>query len=279
MRQELIFAKGEELWAIEYAGGKSYTTRQGTGGKLGKPAETKLATKAAAKAAGNREIDRRLQLGFIGIDPRRLRSNVPGARWAALATVKPLLARAKAPKAWHKRLAHARYLLEEGVLLHEGDLRVDKLAVGPNPLVVTGNLVANRLTDGHKADETALVVLGNLVVKDCATFASMCIAGDATIRGVLYGFSAHDHVLAVGRRLIAKTLIDGDHWFEAFGGAKVGLLVGKKGCLLGKAKATRTAAPHEVLERGAWTWLEAGLSGVEHYRVASWMIAGKPVLA
>jgi hypothetical protein len=125
--QEFVFAKDEELWAIAYAGGTSYTTRHGTGGKLGKPVETKLATKDAAKAAANREIDRRLKQGFIGIDPRRLRSNVPGARWTALATVKPLLARANAPKAWHKRLAHARYLLDQGVVLHEGDLRVDKL--------------------------------------------------------------------------------------------------------------------------------------------------------
>jgi hypothetical protein len=124
-----------------------------------------FATAAKAKAAVKREIDRRVQDDWIAIDPRRLRSNVPGARRVSRATLSRLLAHRERGTDASPRPATC----STRALLYDGTLRADRLRIGPAPLVVAGDLIAKRLVDGHRADETALVVLGDLDVGDCAT--------------------------------------------------------------------------------------------------------------
>src|SRR5215217_1749980 len=116
---------------------------------------------------------------------------------------------AATPK-WRQQLSSWwKGVTDEGVLLHEGDLEADSLVVGPRPLVVSGSVrLKGLLEDGHAADHTLLVVLGDLEVENVATFSAMFIAGNVRIRGLLFGDSLGDDVFSVAGGLKARALVE-----------------------------------------------------------------------
>ncbi|NVJ24764.1 leucine-rich repeat domain-containing protein [Myxococcus sp. AM011] len=189
-----------------------------------------------------------------------------------------------ATPAWRKTLSSWwKGITAKGVLFHEGDLKADSLVVGPRPLVVSGSVrLKGLLEDGHSADHTLLVVLGDLEVENVATVSAMFIAGDVRIRGVLVGDSSGDDVFCVGGGLKARALIEEHHHIQVAGALDVDVLVGSK--LTASNKPRQRLEPHEALLRGAYTVEEEDEDGVidstlDRKGLREKLRAGKPVLA
>ncbi|WP_233609630.1 hypothetical protein [Corallococcus sp. AB049A] len=185
---------------------------------------------------------------------------------------------------WRQKLASWwKGVTDEGVLLHEGDLEADSLIVGPRPLVVSGSVrLKGLLADGHAADHTLLVVLGDLEVENVATVSAMFIAGDVRIRGLLFGDSLGDDVFCCGGGLKARVLVEEHHFIQVAGPLDVDVLVGSK--LTAPDRPRRRLAPHEVLLQGAWIAEEDddGVvvdSTLEGKALRAMLRAGQPVLA
>ncbi|NVJ23980.1 MULTISPECIES: leucine-rich repeat domain-containing protein [Myxococcus] len=187
---------------------------------------------------------------------------------------------------WRQKLSSWwKGVTDGGVLFHEGDLEADTLVVGPRPLVVSGSLrLKGLLEDGHAADHTLLVVLGDLEVENVVTLSAMFIAGDVRIRGLLFGDSLGDDVFWVGGGLKARVLVEEHHHLHVKGALDVDVLVGSK--LTAPGKPRQTLAPHEALLPGAWTDEdededEDGVfdSTLDGRALRAMLRAGKPVLA
>ncbi|QSQ20439.1 leucine-rich repeat domain-containing protein [Pyxidicoccus parkwayensis] len=185
---------------------------------------------------------------------------------------------------WRKKLSSWwKGITEQGVLFHEGDLEADSLVVGPRPLVVSGSVrLKGLLSDGHAADHTLLVVLGDLEVENVATFSAMFIAGNARIRGLLFGDSLGDDVFCVGGGLTARTLVEEHHHIEVYGALDVDALVGSK--LTATGRPRKTLEPHEALLPGAFNVEDEDEDGVidstlDRKGLLAKLRAGKPVLA
>ncbi|MCY1017094.1 leucine-rich repeat domain-containing protein [Pyxidicoccus sp. MSG2] len=175
--------------------------------------------------------------------------------WGRDAPVKEVWARVEAAGTpeWRTKLAPWwKGTTEQVVLIHEGDLEADSLVVGPQPLVVTGSVrLKGLLEDGHEADHTLLVVLGDLEVENVATFSAMFIAGNVRIRGMLFGDSLGDDVFCVGGGLKARTLVEEHHHLHVYGALDVDALVGSK--LTATEKPRKKLEPHEALLPGTFT--------------------------
>jgi hypothetical protein len=185
---------------------------------------------------------------------------------------------------WRTRLAlWWKGTVEQVVLFHEGDLEADSLVVGPQPLVVSGSVrLKGLLEDGHKADHTLLVVLGDLEVENVATFSAMFVAGNARIRGMLFGDSLGDDVFCVGGGLKARTLVEEHHHLEVHGPLDVDVLVGSK--LTATEKPRKRLEPHEALLPGAFTVEDEDEDGVtdstlDRKGLLAKLRAGQPLLA
>ncbi|GHH04796.1 hypothetical protein GCM10012319_74330 [Comamonas sp. KCTC 72670] len=156
------------------------------------------------------------------------------------------------PEWRHELASWWKGVSEKGVLFHEGDLEADSLVIGPRPLVVSGNVrLKGRLEDGHAADHTLLVVLGDLEVENVATFSAMFIAGNVRIRGLLFGNSYGDDVFCVGGGLKARAIVEQHHHIWVNGPLDVDVLVGDK--LTATEKPHKKLEPHEALLPGAFT--------------------------
>ncbi|MCP3137079.1 leucine-rich repeat domain-containing protein [Pyxidicoccus xibeiensis] len=206
--------------------------------------------------------------------------------WGREASAQELWPRveAVATPEWRKNLASWwEGITAEGVLFHEGDLEADSLVIGPRPLVVSGNVrLKGLLEDGHAADHTLLVVLGDLDVENVATFSAMFVAGNARIRGLLFGDSLGDDVFCVAGGLKARVLVEEHHHLQVHGALDVDVLVGSK--LTAPDKPRKTLEPHEALLPGAWnvededddgTVIDSTLDGKG---LLAMLRAGKPVL-
>lgn len=185
---------------------------------------------------------------------------------------------------WRHELASWwRGVSEKGVLFHEGDLEADSLVIGPRPLVVSGSIrLKSLLEDGHAADHTLLVVLGDLEVENVATFSAMFIAGNARIRGLLFGDSYGDDVFCVGGGLKARALVEQHHHLRVLGPLDVDVLVGDK--LTATEKPRRKLEPHEALLPGAFTVEDEDEgdvtdSTVDRKGLLTMLRAGNPLLA
>ncbi|MFE8597786.1 leucine-rich repeat domain-containing protein [Archangium violaceum] len=185
---------------------------------------------------------------------------------------------------WREKLASWwKGITEQGVLFHEGGVEADSLVVGPRPLVVSGSVrVKGLLSDGHAADHTLLVVLGDLEVENVATFSAIFIAGNARIRGLLFGDSLGDDVFCVGGGLTARTLVEEHHHVHVYGALDVDVLVGSK--LTATGRPRKTLEPHEALLPGAFTVEDEDEDGVidstlDRKGLLAKLRAGKPVLA
>ncbi|WP_044890796.1 leucine-rich repeat domain-containing protein [Myxococcus hansupus] len=185
---------------------------------------------------------------------------------------------------WRKELASWwRGVSGEDVLFHEGDLQADSLVVGPRPLIVSGSVrLKGLLQDGHAADHTLLVVLGDLEVENVATFSAMFIAGDVRIQGLLFGDSYGDDVFCVGGGLTARALIEQHHHIGVSGPLDVDVIVGDK--LTSTEKPRKKLEPHEALLTGAFTVEDEDEgditdSTVDRKGLLAKLRAGEPVLA
>lgn len=199
-----------------------------------------------------------------------------GEAWTRLESV-------ATPK-WRQQLSSWwKGVTDEGVLLHEGDLEADSLVVGPRPLVVSGSVrLKGLLEDGHAADHTLLVVLGDLEVENVATVSAMFIAGNVRIRGLLFGDSLGDEVFSVAGGLKARALVEEHHHLHVAGALDVDVLVGSK--LTAPGKPRQKLEPHEALLRGAYTVEEEDEDGVvdstlDRKGLLEKLRKGKPVLA
>jgi hypothetical protein len=191
---------------------------------------------------------------------------------------------AVAPPEWGEKLTSWwKGITDKGVLFHEGDLETDSLVVGPLPLVVSGSVrLKGLLEDGHAADHTLLVVLGDLEVENVATFSAMFIAGNVRIRGLLFGDSLGDDVLCVGGGLTARALVEEHHHLQVHGALDVDALVGSK--LTATGRPRRTLEPHEALLPGTFNVEDEDEDGVtdstlDRKGLLAKLRAGRPVLA
>ncbi|AGC43890.1 hypothetical protein MYSTI_02574 [Myxococcus stipitatus DSM 14675] len=211
---------------------------------------------------------------------------VKTAAWGREVSAREVWARVEeaGPPAWRERLAAWWKGVSQGeVLLHEGDLVADSLVVGPKSLVVSGSVrLEGLLEDGHQADHTLLVVLGDLEVENLATFSAIFVAGKVSIRGLLVGDSLGDDVFCVGGGLKARALVEAHHHIQVMGPLDVEVFVGN---LLAASGAPRQKLePHEALLKGAWTAEEEDEDGVvdstlDRRGLVAMLRAGKPVLA
>ncbi|QDE99017.1 leucine-rich repeat domain-containing protein [Myxococcus xanthus] len=191
---------------------------------------------------------------------------------------------AVATPGWRENLASWwQGVTGEGVLFHEGDLEADSLVVGPRPLVVSGSVrLKGLLEDGHAADHTLLVVLGDLEVENVATFSAMFVAGNVRIRGLLFGDSLGDDIFWVGGALTARALVEEHHHIEVHGALDVEVLVGSK-LTAPVGRPRQTLQPHEALLPGAWSAEDEDEDGVsdstlDRKGLLAKLRAGKPVL-
>jgi hypothetical protein len=208
-------------------------------------------------------------------------------QWGTETSAKEVWSRvvAAATPAWRERLSsYWEDLSQDTVLFHEGDLETDALEVGPRPLVVSGSVrLAGLLLDGHQADHTLLVVLGELDVENVATVSAMFVAGDARIRGLLFGDSLGDDVFCVGGGLKARALVEQHHHLFVEGALDVDVLVGSK--LTAKGAPRKRLEPHEALLPGAWTGEDEDDDGnvtdstLDTRGLRAMLRAGQPVLA
>jgi hypothetical protein len=175
--------------------------------------------------------------------------------WGREAPAQEVWARVEAAgtPGWRRELASWwQGISAQGVLFHEGDLEADSLVIGPRPLVVSGSVrLKGLLEDGHAADDTLLVVLGDLEAENVATFSAMFIAGNVRIRGLLFGDSFGDDVFCVCGGLKARTLVEQHHHLQVHGPLDVDVLVGDK--LTATEKPRKKLEPHEALLPGAFT--------------------------
>ncbi|RKH64462.1 leucine-rich repeat domain-containing protein [Corallococcus aberystwythensis] len=190
------------------------------------------------------------------------------------------------PPEWRHALASWwQGVSAKGVLLHEGDLEADSLGIGPKPLVVSGSVrLKGLLQDGHAADHTLLVVLGDLDAENVATFSAMFIAGNVRIRGLLFCDSYGDDVFCVGGGLKARTIVEQHHHIQVNGPLDVDVLVGDK--LTATEKPRRRLEPHEALLPGAFTVEDEDEdegdvtdSTVDRKGLLAKLLAGEPLLA
>jgi len=101
-----------------------------------------------------------------------------------------------------------------------GELQGD-LEVGPDVLLVEGSLrVGGRVQDGNKADQTLLIVLGDLRARDLVALSSIQVGGSLQISNAIYGNSMGDDTLLVGGETRARGVIGDGHWFKFHGGLK-----------------------------------------------------------
>ncbi|TSC28398.1 leucine-rich repeat domain-containing protein [Corallococcus sp. Z5C101001] len=205
--------------------------------------------------------------------------------WGREVSAKELWPRveAAAGPGWSARLAPGwQGTAENGVLFHEGDLEADSLVIGPRPLVVSGNVRINGLLeDGHAADHTLLVVLGDLEAENIATFSTLFVAGDARIHGLLFGASLNDDLFCVAGGLTANTLAEGGHHLLVQGALDVEVLVGTNLTTAGAPR--QRLAPHDALLPGTWRAVEEDEDGVlestlDPQGLLAKLRAGEPVL-
>jgi predicted DNA-binding WGR domain protein len=285
-RFELRKGRSQKFWEISHSG-KTLRTRWGRIGSAGQSKKKSFKETEPSIIELNRLIQQKVAKGYERVfteePPKKPAKLAAGRKHATRKDVLALLE--KTPKAFRTIAKRWRYLMEEGVELHEGDLTTAKLVVGPRPLVVTGNLrVRGLLSDGHKADETLLVVLGDLEAKNIATFGAILVARNAKVREVVYGFSAHDRIFLCGGALSARCFLDGDHWVQVLGRLKLELLVGS-GLLAKNGKPRRTVGAHEALVKRAWEIQETDEDGTiitsrpNRDVVRRLMMSGKSVLA
>ncbi len=209
-----------------------------------------------------------------------------GQGWGRKASAQEVWSRleAVATPEWRKTLASSwQGITEQGVLFHEADLEADSLVVGPLPLVVSGSVrLKGLLEDGHAADHTLLVVLGDLEVENVATFSAMFIAGNVRIRGLLFGDSLGDDVFCVAGGLTARALVEEYHHLQVHGTLDVDVLVGRR--LTATGRPRRTLEPHEALLPGAFEVEDEDEGGVidstlDRKGLLARLRAGEPVLA
>ncbi|WP_342380535.1 leucine-rich repeat domain-containing protein [Myxococcus stipitatus] len=211
---------------------------------------------------------------------------VKTASWGRAVSAREVWARVEeaGPPAWCERLEAWWTGVSQGeVLLHEGDLVADALVVGPTPLVVTGSVrLQGLLEDGHQADHTLLVVLGDLEVEHVVTFSAIFVAGKVSIRGLLVGDSLGDDVFCVGGGLTARALVEAHHHIRVLGPLDVEVFVGNN--LTASGAPRQKLEPHEAFLKGAWTAEEEDEDGIvdstlDRRGLVAMLRAGKPVLA
>lgn len=111
---------------------------------------------------------------------------------------------------------------EERIELLSGPAKIaGDLAIGPSALLVDGDLtVTGCLEDGHAADQTLLVVLGNLSARSLLTLSEIAVTGHVRVKDLVYGNSMGDNRLSVGGDLTAAIIVGDGHWFVIEGRRK-----------------------------------------------------------
>lgn len=209
------------------------------------------------------------------------------AAWGREASAEEAWSRveAVAPPEWRKNLASWwQGITEQGVLFHEGELEAGSLVIGPRPLVVSGNVrLKGLLRDGHAADHTLLVVLGDLDVEHVATLSAIFVAGTARIRGLLFGDSLGDDVFCVAGDLRARVIVEEHHHIQVHGTLDAEALVGSK-LTATTGRPRQSLQPHEALLPGAWEAEDEDEDGgvldstLDRKGLLEMLRAGKPVL-
>lgn len=174
-------------------------------------------------------------------------------------------------------MTHA-YAFEDGADFHDGDLVAKELTLGARPLVVTGALtIRGLLRDRHRADQSLLIVLGDLDAELVITGGGLFVAGDARV-GVLYGASSHDEVCCIAGSLTASTIIDGDHTVIVHGKLDLERMIGNVDDGLGldakRGKPRQVLSPREGLVAAA-----CDDEGIDRERLPRRLAAGQPVVA
>lgn len=191
--------------------------------------------------------------------------------------LRKLIQRAGLP-AWRKQLMTHGYAFEDGAALHDGNLVAKQLTLGAEPLVVTGNLtIRGLLRDRHRADQSLLIVLGDLDAETVITGGGLFVAGNARV-GVLYGASSHDEVCSIAGSLTARTIIDGDHTVIVHGKLDLERMIGNVDDGLGldakRGKPRHVLSPREGLVAAA-----CDDEGIDRERLPRRLAAGQPVVA
>ncbi len=100
----------------------------------------------------------------------------------------------------------------DSILLYEGDAVFKNFDIGTSAVIVNGNLnVQDTIADCQRADNSILIVLGDVSCKNLLNLSAMHISGNLEVRNVLLGDSLCDYTLSVGGNLTAPTILDYGH--------------------------------------------------------------------
>lgn len=99
-----------------------------------------------------------------------------------------------------------------GKILLQGGGKIPELNMGEGIVLVDGDLeVGGLVTDSQQADDSMLIVLGNLSCENLVTLSTIYITGNLDVENTILADSCCDCMLMVGENIDCHTLLDYGH--------------------------------------------------------------------